>query len=520
MGTAPSSIAGGSRPPSAMEFPPTPTTPARPASALARGPSPSSRPASGLLIPPSPKSGGPPNPGSPQGGSKSPSRPQSAIGPPSPLPRQVLVAMARPSLTASGNITLPSAVTSELRWCELASPAMQHVLAQVSQDMDGDLVVGLGRYALHLPSLKGILTSLSVFRPKLSVNDNRCHVSFDMSDLTAAPGCVTGTIPHRAPPKLLLTSNDVSDLAVLVAMQDRHQRFRSCVQATSEALALLPGRPQGCCNNILVLVTDNLASANAVEAITCIARPTDSLHLLHVAASDVHVSSGKALIDKLMVGVLKVHPSATANIIVKNHTPFMELINSYAQERKVKLLVMGSQTLGSSGGGSSGSSTTGSLAIQVAKTLPYDVLVVTNNTKYHRINWGKEKMRVMVLCDWNTRPMMRSLCNDYLDARRGVQLLLTKADPNYTAGRQNYHTRKIMSMLEGCADIASLGHFHTVKRPIQGAMETVLPHIADQERVHLTALQVSSNHRSFPLSIVQLIRNIRCAVLLVKSETT
>ena len=52
----------------------------------------------------------------------------------------------------------------ELRCCELASASMVDVVAQARADAAGELLVGLQRYAFHVPSLTDSLAHINAFR--------------------------------------------------------------------------------------------------------------------------------------------------------------------------------------------------------------------------------------------------------------------------------------------------------------------------------------------------------------------
>ena len=52
----------------------------------------------------------------------------------------------------------------ELRCCEMTSNSMADMVAQVRADAGGELLVGLQRYAFHLPSLTDSLAHINAFR--------------------------------------------------------------------------------------------------------------------------------------------------------------------------------------------------------------------------------------------------------------------------------------------------------------------------------------------------------------------
>ena len=52
----------------------------------------------------------------------------------------------------------------ELRCCEIASAAMVDALGDIRSQTGGEVLVGLHRYAFHLPSLAGMLAAPNVFR--------------------------------------------------------------------------------------------------------------------------------------------------------------------------------------------------------------------------------------------------------------------------------------------------------------------------------------------------------------------
>ena len=53
---------------------------------------------------------------------------------------------------------------TELRCCETASTGMVDVLGQLRAEAAGELMVGLHRYAFHVPSLAASLANINVFR--------------------------------------------------------------------------------------------------------------------------------------------------------------------------------------------------------------------------------------------------------------------------------------------------------------------------------------------------------------------
>ncbi len=78
----------------------------------------------------------------------------------------------RPSSSSSGCAPYPRAdrgqqqghSVTELRCCEMASTGMVDVLGQLRAEAAGELMVGLHRYAFHVPSLAASLTNINVFR--------------------------------------------------------------------------------------------------------------------------------------------------------------------------------------------------------------------------------------------------------------------------------------------------------------------------------------------------------------------
>ncbi|PNW77742.1 hypothetical protein CHLRE_10g449700v5 [Chlamydomonas reinhardtii] len=88
----------------------------------------------------------------------------------------------------------------DVKWCDVQTPALATGLQQlidqatIQTGTQPRLAIAIKRYVFHVPSLKGMLTSPSIFRPAVVVGEGGfLYVTFDASDITALPGarCVS-----------------------------------------------------------------------------------------------------------------------------------------------------------------------------------------------------------------------------------------------------------------------------------------------------------------------------------------
>ncbi|KAG2428733.1 hypothetical protein HXX76_011436 [Chlamydomonas incerta] len=170
------------------------------------------------LMAPTPPAGAAPNRGP---GQQSPHRMQShrhqsgsnsGSAPPSPKP-----ASAPPAVSGSGTARRPRAGgigteggplgACDIKWCDVQTPALATGLQQmidlatIQTGTQPRLAIAIKRYVFHVPSLKGMLTSPSIFRPAVVVGEGGfLYVTFDASDITALAGarCVSVSYTPRS----------------------------------------------------------------------------------------------------------------------------------------------------------------------------------------------------------------------------------------------------------------------------------------------------------------------------------
>ncbi|KAG2449635.1 hypothetical protein HYH02_005168 [Chlamydomonas schloesseri] len=168
----------------------------------------------GALMSPTPPAGSAPGRGP---GQHSPHRMQSqrhhsgSSDPPSPKPASTL-----PAVSGAGAVRRPRAGgigteggplgACDIKWCDVQTPALATGLQQmidlatIQTGTQPRLAISIKRYVYHVPSLKGMLTSPSIFRPAVVVGEGGfLYVTFDASDVTALPGarCVSVSYTPR-----------------------------------------------------------------------------------------------------------------------------------------------------------------------------------------------------------------------------------------------------------------------------------------------------------------------------------
>ncbi|GIM10888.1 hypothetical protein Vretimale_14497 [Volvox reticuliferus] len=220
----------------------------------------------------------------------------------------------------------------ELCGTDLSTPAMRAVLSDY-QGM-GRVLAGLGRYTLHIPSIKPLLAGrLSVLRPKLGLVDDLLHIRMELADLTSAPNAQSLLLQARSDTPQLLVQDDVEALLPLLQAQDENHYFRNLVQSSrvQEGRKVVPGgmRPGGdgsstsrsSCNKndvtapgghsedakpdpkaqrIVVFVVSNVVSAAAVSMAAAVAQPgRDVVMLVTVVAEGLmHRQRGEETLTK------------------------------------------------------------------------------------------------------------------------------------------------------------------------------------------------------------------------------
>ena len=115
---------------------------------------------------------------------------------------------------------------------------------------------------------------------------------------------------------------------------------------------------------------------------------------------------------------------------MRNSRSLVEALEGYTDQHQADLIIMGSQTLASSGGGTSSNGSTvvpmGSVTLTCLRQLQRPLLVVKANAKLAAVQWDKDKLRVMVAVDHAAKSVLMLACDLLVNGSRGDQLFLAR----------------------------------------------------------------------------------------------
>ncbi|KAG2452757.1 hypothetical protein HYH02_002987 [Chlamydomonas schloesseri] len=268
---------------------------------------------------------------------------------------------------AGGGPRQPQVV--ELCHTDLATPVMRAVLADCQAA--GRVLTGVGRYMMHLPSIKEMLAGrLSVLRPKLGLVDDLLHLRLELADVTSAPAASSLLLQARPDSPQLLVHDDVDALLPLLQAQDNNTTFRQLIMSCrDEEMRLAAGMappggpgPRGlamshpAAQRIVVFVVANSVSSAAVSMAASLARPGRDNVTIATVVSDATLfrDRAEALLAKHAGAFEKLCAARYfCEVVDRGSYGLIDCMENYATQHGATLVVMGSNSLTSGVGATS-----------------------------------------------------------------------------------------------------------------------------------------------------------------------
>ncbi|KXZ49931.1 hypothetical protein GPECTOR_19g382 [Gonium pectorale] len=469
--------------------------------------------------------------------------------------------------SAAANHTVPDAPSAviELRLAELCTPRMTETLNYLRAHRDGQVMVGLGRYMLHVPSLSSLLPNASALRPKLSLHEELVRVGLDLGDLTAAPRARTVAVHARVSPGVLLSADDLEKVIPLLQAQDHDLAFRNMLTSNrSEAQGLNFVASQALSSKtggqiIVVFVVNNRVSAAAVDAAGQVARPgRDRIHLVTCVGNELQKAEAEEVLKGHQKRLLKSMVDTHAEVLVRGEYGLMDVMDNYVNAVEAQMVVMGSQHLTSN----DFNYVIGSITLSALKRMHVPVMVVTANSRHNMQiggDWGladpaggggagggagaasaggagasgnrvstpggggaggkgsagSTGLRCLSLVENHARNMLTFLCTRFLDAKRGDRLLLAQVQATRHMTRQQ--AAAVRRALDNFNLLAS-GHGFGVSRvlSLEGPLDEVLGEAVGVQHIQVLALALPQGIKTLPPMLVSLLRSCRGVALVYK----
>ncbi|GIL65186.1 hypothetical protein Vafri_18968 [Volvox africanus] len=445
----------------------------------------------------------------------------------------------------------------ELCSTDLLTPAMRAVLADY-QDM-GRVLAGLGRYMMHIPSIKPLLAGrLSVLRPKLGLVDDLLHIRMELADLTSAPNAQSLLLQARSDSPQLLVQDDVEALLPLLQAQDENHYFRHLVQSSrvQEGRKRLPGALGGADGNkddrtapggperggnpnpkaqrIVVFVISDVVSAAAVSMVAAVAQPGRDLVMLVtvVAEGPVHRQRGEETLTKHAAEFQKLCAAQyTCEIVERNTMGLIDCMIEYATRNAATLTVMGSNSLTSKATtmsfAKSASSTNlihivGSITVALLRRLPIPLLLITRTsiasvsaaTAVSSAEKGGKRhaLNLMAVLDGHAGGMVDYLAGRLCNSRIGDQIYFTYIKPSSNLTQQQ--VGGIKAVLGKYVHQASVHGTRPVKTLLlDGPADRALAKAVSEHQIDLLVLPAAPLAQQVSPMVIATLRSACTAVL-------
>ncbi|GAX80160.1 hypothetical protein CEUSTIGMA_g7598.t1 [Chlamydomonas eustigma] len=414
----------------------------------------------------------------------------------------------------------PSHVVSELPLSELVTAHLIEAVDQARAKLHGKQAVGLGRWLYHLPTMKSILKTVKVFRPRLRLNRGYVHVQLDMADLTSAEEAKCMALESRHH-DIVVSPDSMEAFIPVVTTQDQSQGFKEIVvdvinksqpKATLVAGAGAAGKkpPEGM--SIVVFVSTNTVSSKAVNMALFLARPgRDTVHLVTVVPTEMQRAPGQKLLNGFHKQATRNMTDVRADVLVRGSHGLLSCMERYvATECKpgATLVVMGSVQITSNVFDSVVASVTLSF-MRRAVGLP--LIVVTQNST-NTPNPSATSMKMMVAVESHARPVLSLVCSQLLAGRDRDKLFLALVSAtSHLTRNQLANQRRLLESFESTA----LGHRTPSYRSIrvEGAFDTSLVAAVEEHGIGLMVIQRVPGSKGLLPSQIGLIRSCKGAVL-------
>ncbi|GAX74160.1 hypothetical protein CEUSTIGMA_g1609.t1 [Chlamydomonas eustigma] len=408
---------------------------------------------------------------------------------------------------------------------ELVAPKLMMALDNARAQCGGKQAVGMGRYLLHLPTLRGALESSLVYRPKLVLKGSNVHVQLDMADLTAWPAANCVAVEARQP-FLLSEVESLDALISTVASQDANPGFRRMVvevvnrsEKTASIVkgAGMSGESASASSDvgldIMVFVCQNSISPRAVNAALHLTRPgRDILHIVTVVSSDVQRNEGMKVLEAYRKQAVANMTHVKASVLVRGSKGLLDSMERYIQTEGKSgrtLIVMGSTQVNSAAN------------IMVSVTLNLQrrvvgipILVVTQNSANSPTLSTQLKTSILLGVQPHTSPLLKFICTQLLAVREmGYKLQLAQVqEQKYLTRQQQVSHRRVLDNAVNQALGYHIPPSHALE--LEGPLDSCLSRAAEEQCSGIIAVQVPAGSKGLPAVYLSLLRNSRSAVLI------
>jgi len=407
----------------------------------------------------------------------------------------------------------------EMRMVELGTPRMIEAVNTARASFSNRFASGLHRYIFHVPTLKQLLASQHDFRPKLRLREGLVYVHLDVADVSSIRGAHAAAIEVRTRPLLATMPEDLDQLLGLVQEQDQDAHLMKHLDTLRPPVMRnmrVPQQPKGPRqgNTTVVFVDDSVVGLVAVKMALALARPgKDAVHVVTFVAEPIQQEYGAELLGRLMEKI-SARPAVEirTDVMVRGAGSLLDTMQQYLSSWGADLLVLASHKLAMA----NANTLIGSVAIAVLKRMQVPVLLVTPNAmKAVDQLIDRRQLRTMCMVEPWGMELLHYLCTRLHVRNRGDRLLLGQVYSTRTLTRQQLvSVKRVMSDFS----LAAEGHHvDSVQQVVMdGVFEEVVKAEADEQQVHVVAVQMHPHAKTVPKHVVNLIRKCRGGLLFVK----
>eukprot|EP00195_Chlamydomonas_chlamydogama_P017045 CAMPEP_0202895096 /NCGR_PEP_ID=MMETSP1392-20130828/4369_1 /ASSEMBLY_ACC=CAM_ASM_000868 /TAXON_ID=225041 /ORGANISM="Chlamydomonas chlamydogama, Strain SAG 11-48b" /LENGTH=1752 /DNA_ID=CAMNT_0049580001 /DNA_START=21 /DNA_END=5279 /DNA_ORIENTATION=- len=242
----------------------------------------------------------------------------------------------------------------ELAACEVAGGAiMPEALERLRKWTGGVASTGLGRYVVQIRTLRGLLSSLRTFRPKLHVEEGELHAMLDAGDMTAGEGAKCTAVHARGIVSSLAGPESMEALLPLILAQEHDMRVRHLMGGRRgvrvvQGMPLLRNEPRTASapgppvrnspamgeHHLVIFVSRDAVGQATVQLamrLACSRGGPVVMHLVHVVEDEAHRTDGLELLQQYEKQARKALVKVVTEVLELDKRQLLDVMEGYVQ---------------------------------------------------------------------------------------------------------------------------------------------------------------------------------------------
>ncbi|GMH39988.1 hypothetical protein BSKO_07892 [Bryopsis sp. KO-2023] len=404
-----------------------------------------------------------------------------------------------------------------LKITDLQTPKTRMLMMQA--ESEENVVTCTHRYMIKTKTLQEIVLGAHTFRPDIEVHGQLCYLSFNLADLSSAPGAHCAAIIGQSKGPCLKTTVYKKlwyhDIGPHLAHQDIQSAFQLAAisSSTDQAPVVVKSKMQTNKKGsvIVIFVVDNLVSKMAHRTVRLFLRSEmDELHIVTSIVGDESGDKANELLGSFQDNFAR--NKVIHKVLKRGQAKVLDVMEQYVKEVSADLVVIGSEQLSKNV-----SEVMGSFAMTVVKSLTFiPVLVVKVNTSGDCHKPQETYGRPAVRCMFEVRPTCRPLLDFTLDKLDHSMDKMYLAKPR-AIDNNGLETPAAQRMLSTFADQVTANEFAVIRRPLRGEPTKSLTQAVSADKIDILAVQAPGG-KSTPPHIINLLRAAKSSVLVFRTH--